>query len=78
MAIASEKSRRFLAVGEYIEVEMSASVSIFDLKNGAYFKRMRQLGYSESKVEEFCCLSFSHDSKLLVAASGTGDFIAIV
>ena len=76
MAITTEKSRRFLAIGEYIEV--SAIVSIFDLKNGAYFKRMRQVGYSDSKVEEFSSVGFSSDSKLLVAASGSGDFVAVV
>lgn len=78
MAIATEKSRRFLAVGEYIDTDSSAMISIFDLKNGAYFKRMRQVGYSDSKINEFSCLSFSYDSKFLAASSGSGDLLAII
>jgi cilia- and flagella-associated protein 57 len=78
MAIATEKSRRFLAVGEYIEMEASAIVSIFDLKNGAYFKRMRQVGFSDAKIDEFNALAFSNDSKLLVASSISNENIAIV
>lgn len=82
MTITSEKTRRFLAVGEYNQTETSqetsALVSIFDLKNGAYFKRMRQLGCVDIKVEEFNCLSFSSDSKLLVASGYSSENIAVV
>lgn len=82
MAITSEKTRRFLAVGEFNQAETSqetsALISIFDLKNGAYFKRMRQLGCVDIKVEEFTCLCFSSDSKLLVASGFSSENIAVV
>jgi WD40 repeat protein len=82
MTITSEKTRRFLAVGEFNQTETSqetsALISIFDLKNGAYFKRMRQLGCVDIKVEEFTCLCFSNDSKLLVASGFASENIAVV
>ena len=78
MAITPEKSKRFLAVAEFIQVENSPIVSVFDLKTGAYFKRIRQLGFSDMNAEEFVCLCFSSDSRFIAVVSGPPDYVAII
>lgn len=78
MTITPEKSKRFLAVAEFIEMENSPLVSVFDLKTGAYFKRIRQLGFSDMNAEAFVCICFSSDSRLIAVMSGPPDYVAIV
>ena len=78
MALSPEKARRFLAVGEYVEEQSTPLVSVFDLKSGAYFKRMRELGSSEIVNVEFTSISFSSDSRLITVLTGAPDYTGLV
>ena len=78
MAISPEKTRRFLAVAEYIHSEKTPLVSVFDLKVEAYFKRKRQLGFQNIPSKEFIFLRFSQGAKLLAALSSTPECFALV
>lgn len=69
LSISKERTRRFLAVGEYLEKDKTAQVTIIDIKNPGGCKRLRELKIPDQNAK-YSTLAFSHDSKLIACVSG--------
>jgi WD40 repeat protein len=78
MALTPEKTRRFLAVAEQIGAEHVCQISIFDLKKGQNFKRMRTTVFTELRSMSVKSLAFSYDSRFLAIMGEEPGYCAIL